>query len=163
MKKVANNLAQSNAKTAFANELALIYKKTEILADQQYHCMNSSNKVAGLLRDIWNVDDLDIRESFYLLCFSSKLDLLGFQMIAQGGLDAVVVDLRILFSVALLCKSCSIVIAHNHPSGTLKPSGADRALTKKIFEAGELLDIHLNDHIILTSDSYFSFRDEGML
>ncbi|TDS06797.1 JAB domain-containing protein [Sphingobacterium paludis] len=163
MKNVANNLAQNKKQMAFANELALTYKKTEILADHQYHCINSSKKVAGLLRNIWDLDDLEIRESFYLLCFSSQLNLLGFQIVAKGGLDAVVVDLRILFSTALLCKSCSIVVAHNHPSGTLKPSGADRELTTKICEAGNLFDIRLNDHIILTADSYFSFRDEGLL
>jgi len=66
-----------------------------------------------------------------------------------------------IISSALLSNVTRIAVAHNHPSGTLRPSGADRALTNKIMEAGKVLDIQLLDHIILTSDSYYSFRDEG--
>jgi DNA repair protein RadC len=73
------------------------------------------------------------------------------------------VDLRLLFSIALLSRASSIVVAHNHPSGTLKPSEADKILTKRIVQAGELLSLNLNDHIILTKSSYYSFRDEGLL
>jgi DNA repair protein RadC len=63
----------------------------------------------------------------------------------------------------LQCKSHSIILAHNHPSGTRSPSQADRTVTKKIAEAAKIMDIRLNDHIIFTDDGYFSFRDEGLL
>ncbi len=68
-----------------------------------------------------------------------------------------------VFATALKCLATSMIIAHNHPSGTLIPSQADLNLTKKIAEAGKLLDIALLDHIILTEGSYYSFRDEGDL
>ena len=145
------------------NELSLSYKRSLQLNDPQFKQLNSSTKVSNLLREIWDEDQLEVRESFYLLCFSTGLDLLGYQKISEGGLDAVVVDLRLLFSIALLSRATSIVIAHNHPSGTLKPSQADKILTEKIVQAGELFSIRVNDHIILTESCYYSFRDEGLL
>ncbi|MCA5006135.1 JAB domain-containing protein [Sphingobacterium bovistauri] len=145
------------------NELSLSYKRSIQLNDPQYMKLNSSLKVSNLLREIWETDQLDVRESFYFLCFSSGLDLIGYQKISEGGLDTVFVDFRLLFSIALLSRATSIVVAHNHPSGTLKPSEADKVLTKRIVQAGELLSLNLNDHIILTQSSYYSFRDEGLL
>lgn len=145
------------------NELSLSYKRSLQLSDPQYKQLNSSLKVSNLLRQIWDIDQLEVRESFYLLCFSTGLDLLGYQKISEGGLDAVMVDLRILFSIVLLSRATSIIVAHNHPSGTLKPSEADKTLTNRIAQAGELFSIRLNDHIILTESSYYSFRDEGLL
>ncbi|WP_394370161.1 JAB domain-containing protein [Sphingobacterium spiritivorum] len=79
----------------------------------------------------------------------------------DGGLDAVMVDMRLIMSLALLCNATRIVVAHNHPSGTMTPSLADHALTNKIIEAGKVLDIQLLDHIVLTSNSYYSFKDQG--
>lgn len=145
------------------NELSLSYKRAIELNDPQFKMLNSSAKVSNLLREIWETNQLDVRESFYLLCFSSGLDLVGYQKISEGGLDAVIVDIRLLFSIALLSRATSIVVAHNHPSGTLKPSEADKILTQRIVQAGELLSVNVNDHIILTNTSYYSFRDEGLL
>jgi len=153
----------STLTSVYSNELGLTYKKTIELDNPEFHKLNSSARVAGFLRQIWDNEDLLVRESFYLLCFSSGLDLIGFFKIADGGIDAVNVDRRLIFSAALLCRSVSIVVAHNHPSGTLKPSSADRVLTKLIDDAGEIMGIKLNDHIILTEDNYYSFRDEGDL
>ncbi|NGM71638.1 JAB domain-containing protein [Sphingobacterium sp. SGL-16] len=145
------------------NELSLSYKRAIELNDHQFKMLNSSTKVSNLLREIWETNQIEVRESFYLLCFSSGLDLVGYQKISEGGLDAVIVDIRLLFSIALLSRATSIVVAHNHPSGTLKPSEADKILTQRIVQAGELLSVNVNDHIILTNTSYYSFRDEGLL
>ncbi len=150
-------------KGIYANELTLSYKKAIRLEDPGFKQINSSLKVSQILRSIWDEDQLTIRESFYLLCFSTKLDLIGYYKVAEGGLDQVLIDIRIVFSTALLARSSSIVVAHNHPSGTCEPSSADRVLTRRLADAGELLAIQLNDHIILTEDSYYSFRDEGDL
>ena len=73
------------------------------------------------------------------------------------------VDVRVIFQVALKANATSIMIAHNHPSGNLQVSDADRKITRQIKEAGALLDIPLLDHIILTSDGYLSFADDGYL
>lgn len=69
--------------------------------------------------------------------------------------------MRLIMSSALLCNATRIAVAHNHPSGTMTPSAADRSLTNKIIEAGKVLDIQLIDHIVMTTDSYYSFRDQG--
>lgn len=154
---------QKKPSVIYANELSLSYRRSVELSDPQYHRLNSSRRIAEFLRIIWNKEDLIIREAFYLLCFSSSINLIGFYKISEGGMDSVAVDTRLLFSTALLCRSTSIVIAHNHPSGTLKPSQADKEITKRIANGGELLGIKLLDHIILTETAYYSFADESML
>ncbi|MCW3071308.1 MAG: repair protein [Bacteroidetes bacterium] len=89
--------------------------------------------------------------------------MLGFSKISQGGLSGTVVDAKVVFQVALKANASSILLAHNHPSGNLKPSEADLMITKNIREAGKLMEIPLVDHIILTDEGYYSFADEGSL
>jgi DNA repair protein RadC len=89
--------------------------------------------------------------------------VLGISEISTGGFAGTVADPKVIFSIALKACASSIILSHNHPSGNLKPSQADLNLTRKIKSGGELLDIAVLDHIILTSDSYFSFADEGIL
>ncbi len=149
--------------TVFANELSVSYRRCETLNNIRFKSLNSSSKIAALLRSFWDADNLDVRESFYLLCFSPSIDLIGFFKVADGGLDSVLVDVRLVFSTSLLCRAHAIVVAHNHPSGRMAPSEADRALTRKITQAGSLLSIKLLDHIILSSEQHYSFADEGDL
>ena len=89
--------------------------------------------------------------------------IIGKERISSGGLTATVVDVRILFKQAIERLATSIIIAHNHPSGTLKPSRADIQLTQKIKNASKLLDIQLLDHLIVADSGYYSFADEGGL
>ena len=103
-------------------------------------------------------------EEFMVLLLNRANRVLGCLKLSKGGLTGTVVDLRILFGTALKAMASSIVIAHNHPSNNLQPSDADLDLTKKIKEAGKLLDINLLDHLILgTDDNYVSFAHEGWL
>ena len=83
--------------------------------------------------------------------------------LSKGGITGTLVDIRIVFKNALQLGAVAIILAHNHPSGTLKPSQSDRALTKKFQAAGENLDIKVLDHIIITESNYFSFADENLL
>lgn len=124
--------------------------------------ITQSKDGAEILRKIWE-DNMDFCESFYLLCLNRSNRVLGWRKISQGGICGTVVDIRHIYSVALKSNACSILIAHNHPSGNLKPSEADIKITKKIQEGGRFLDIILLDHIIITSSGYFSFGDEGQL
>ena len=110
----------------------------------------------------WAVD-IDYRESFKVLLLSRANGVLGISNLFTGGLSGVVVDPKLIFQVALKCNSSSIILMHNHPSANLKPSEADLSLTKKITEIGKLLDLKLLDHVIFTSESYFSFADEGYM
>jgi len=81
----------------------------------------------------------------------------------MGGINGTVADVRLLFATAVQSLATSVIIAHNHPSGTLEPSNADIQLTDKIKEAGKLMDISLLDHLIITDYGYYSFADEGRM
>lgn len=83
--------------------------------------------------------------------------------VSSGGMAGTVADPKLIFSTALKAGASSIILSHNHPSGNLKPSQADIALTQKIIKAGSFLDIAVLDHIIITSEGYYSFADEALL
>lgn len=122
--------------------------------------LNSSQKVF----DYFNHQLADLpHEEFWVLFLNTACRVLDKQLIGRGGNDFTPVDVRIILRYALLSKAHSMVLVHNHPSGTLKPSNADQILTKKIAEAAKLMDIVVNDHLIFTEFDYFSFRDEGLL
>lgn len=103
-------------------------------------------------------------EEFYTVYLNQAGIVLQIEQISRGGITATVVDTRVVFSKALSIPSaCRIIVAHNHPSGSLVPSDADKNLTKRLKEAGNLLDITLLDHLILAGNKYVSFADEGWL
>ncbi len=148
-------------KNFIANELKLSYHRNPKLSAENFKCINNSRLMYRTFRMIWDMDEFEIRECFYALYFNTKLDVVAYRKIADGGLDAVMINMRLIMLSALLCNATRIAVAHNHPSGTMTPSAADRSLTNKIIEAGKVLDIQLIDHILLTTDSYYSFRDQG--
>jgi len=127
----------------------------------QLHIRGSAD-AADILRNIWS-DSLCHRESFYALYLNRAQRLLGYHLISLGGSVCTVADVKIIFQVALKAHANSLIVAHNHPSGNRVPSNNDLSLTRKIKEAGNLLDIHLLDHIIMLPDGYVSFGDEGIL
>lgn len=146
---------------SIANELRVSCHRNENLSVEDFKSVTSSKLLEKVFRKIWNTDELDVRESFYAILFNNRPDVVGYRKIADGGLDSIIVNIRLLISSGLLCNALRFSVAHNHPSGTLKPSAADRLLTRKIIEAGNILNMELLDHINLTSDNYYSFRDEG--
>lgn len=87
----------------------------------------------------------------------------SFEIVHEGGITSTTVDLRIIFKKAVEQEAVSIIVAHNHPSGSLRPSKADEVLTQKLNQASKIMDIKLLDHIILSDKGYFSFADEGLL
>jgi len=102
-------------------------------------------------------------EEFWLLYLNTACKVLDKQLIGRGGNDFTPVDVRIVLRNALNCKAHSMILIHNHPSGSREASKADKILTKKIAEASRIMDIRVNDHIIFTDNGYYSFRDEGLL
>lgn len=122
--------------------------------------IKSSKDIYHLL--LADMSDL-ITEEFWVIFLNHRNKIIGKEKISAGGLTATVVDIRILFKQAIQRLATSIVLAHNHPSGTLKPSHADMQLTQKIKEAGKVLDVQLLDHLIIADSGYFSFADEGRL
>lgn len=106
----------------------------------------------------------DLRtEEFWAIFLNNSNKVIHVSQLTQGGISQSIVDVRVLFKTALEHFSTGIIIAHNHPSGSLKPSKEDINITKKIKEGGNVLSIQLLDHIIITQNSYFSFSDAGLL
>jgi len=98
-----------------------------------------------------------------ILLLDRSNSVLGYDMLSMGGITGTVADIRLLYSVALNSLATSIIMSHNHPSGNMIPSQSDIDLTKKVKEVGKVMDIQLLDHIIISTDRYYSFADEGML
>ena len=111
----------------------------------------TSGEAYECLKDVF--PSLDYREYFYILCLNRNNKVLGYCQISSGGLAGTVADVRIIMQTALKSNACSIILSHNHPSGNLVPSEADKDLTKKIREAGKFFDIPVLDHLIVTSES----------
>ena len=89
---------------------------------------------------------------------------MGRYLVSQGGMAGTGVDAKLIFASALKCKAASIILCHNHPSGALHPSLPDKTLTKKLVKGGELLDIAVLDHLILSPEGgYLSFAEEGLM
>lgn len=106
----------------------------------------------------------DLRsEEFWVMYLNRANKIISAQKISQGGITGTVADTRLILKSALDHFACSIILCHNHPSGNLMPSNEDKALTQKIKQAGQLLDISTLDHVIVSDAGYFSFADEGIL
>ena len=118
-------------------------------------------------RAVWRHLALELRdrerERFLALCLNTRNELIREVVISVGSLNASIVHPREVFKPALACSAAGLVIAHNHPSGDPAPSREDRDVTRAISEAGRILDIPLHDHVIIGADSYFSFKDSGLL
>lgn len=104
-----------------------------------------------------------MQEQFIVLYLNQANEIIGYYKHSKGAINATVADIRIILATALKSLAVSMVIAHNHPSGNLKPSRADEQLTAKIKESAAMMEVRLLDHVIVTRDSYYSFADDGLL
>ena len=102
-------------------------------------------------------------EEFWVLYLSNANRVLEKRKISSGGITGTVADTRLIFRGALEVGATAVILSHNHPSGKKKPSQADVVLTKKVFEAGDVMEVKVLDHIIIADTDYFSFADEGMI
>ncbi len=125
--------------------------------------ISRSQDVSELLRQHINLNQIDYKEFFWVILLSNSNHVLGLSQISVGSTNATFVNLKEVYQLALLSSAVGVIISHNHPSGTLKPSDSDIKLTKKIKKGLDILDLKLLDHLILTSEDYYSFSDEGML
>ena len=121
--------------------------------------LSEPNDVYEILRNYIENED---REHFVSLLLDTKGQVVGIHTVSIGNLNSSLVTNREIFKAAILSNCASIIVAHNHPSGNLKPSEADKQITNKIRQAAKLLDIELLDHIIISSEGYYSFMDEGI-
>lgn len=141
-------------------EITVNYKPSRPVAE--FELANTSKRAADILREVWS-ERMLYKEEFYVLLLNTGCRALGYSRIAEGGNDFVPVNVREIVQTALMANASSLILAHNHPSGTRRPSDADRKLTEKVVECANLFDLKVLDHLILTDDSYFSFRDEGLI
>ncbi|MDE0471915.1 MAG: DNA repair protein RadC [Ekhidna sp.] len=102
-------------------------------------------------------------EEFWMILMKRNNEVIRKEMISRGGVSGTVVDAKLIFKKALEMTSSAIILAHNHPSGNLKPSEEDIRLTKKISQAGKALDIAVLDHLIITDNDFYSFSENEML
>ena len=142
-------------------EITLSYYPDINLKDREK--ITCSRDAETLFRENWNDAQIGFVEEFKVMLLNRANRVLGISSISKGGVSGTVADAKVIFALALKGVASGIIVAHNHPSGNLKPSQADIKLTQKLSDAGKLLDISLLDHIILTPDGYTSFSDEGYL
>jgi DNA repair protein RadC len=144
------------------NELAEIqvYYSTQNTRKEK---VNSVQTAYEFLLKSWNLGTLELREEFKVLLLNRANNALGIYSLSKGGISGTIVDVRLLFAVALKCNASGVIICHNHPSGNTTPSEADITLTNKIKKCSELFDITLIDHLIITKDAFYSFSTEGLL
>lgn len=121
------------------------------------------HSVYELLLSHWNSGAIELQEEFKVLLLNRAMNIIGIYNLSKGGSAGTVVDIKLLFAVALKCNASAIIVAHNHPSGNLTPSEQDVKITQKIKEAGQLMEIKLFDHIIVTKFGYYSFANKGKL
>lgn len=138
-------------------EVELAYKPTT----RDRNKVSNSADAYQILLPTFKAGTIDYKEYFKVLYLNQANQVLGFTQISEGGITETSVDVRVILQAALLTNSVSLILAHNHPSGNLKPSKQDLELTQFIKEAAELMRIRVLDHIILTSEKYYSFADEG--
>ena len=140
------------------NEVEIVYKRKNFSKPK----FQNSNQDYKILYPFFE-SVIDHHESFKILLCDNNNRILGVHHVSEGGLTGTVVDIRIIAQSIILSNAKSVVIAHNHPSGKLEPSSADIKITNKIKDMCQLIEVNLLDHIILTSDSYYSFCDENVL
>ena len=117
-----------------------------------------------VFREFFTPETIQVNEQFLVMYLNKANRVLGVYPASVGGITSSIVDLRLILSIALKTLATSIVLSHNHPSGSLTPSKQDIDLTLKIKEAAKYLDIHVQDHIIVTFEQkYFSFADDGLI
>jgi DNA repair protein RadC len=117
----------------------------------------------NILLTNWNTSTLEFVEQFKVILLNRANKVIGVFKLSTGGTVGTIAEPKLVFASCILANASGLILAHNHPSGNLKPSQADIALTKKLREAGKILEIQVLDHLIVTSEGYYSFADEGLI
>ena len=142
-------------------EVELVYK-TKVKASERPK-ISSVKDCYKLLKELWNENTIEMQEEFKVLLLNRGNKVIGIYEASAGGITGTVADPRLILAAAIKSLAVSIILSHNHPSGNLKPSRADEELTQKIKVAASYHDIKVIDHIIITSEGYYSFAEEGQL
>lgn len=142
-------------------EVELVYHNRQKPSERMK--IHSSEHAYKLFYDTWDKGKLELQEQFRVLLLDQSSSCLGISTLASGGVAQCVVDLKLVFAMALKAKASGIIIAHNHPSGNRKPSENDKTLTAQFSIAGRILDIPVLDHLIITNEGYTSMAVENLM
>ena len=142
-------------------EVELVYK-TKVKASERPQ-IRSSHDSFSILKEIWDDNKINMLEEFKVLLLNRANKVIGVYEASSGGITGTIADSRLILATAIKSLAVSIILSHNHPSGNLKPSTADQDLTSKIKSACQYHDIKVLDHVIVTSEGYYSFAEEGLI
>jgi DNA repair protein RadC len=155
------NITAMKRKPSVVAEVELVYRHRVPAAQRPK--VHRSSDACNILRAQWDEGKLCLLEQFYILLLDRSNRVMACSLISTGGMAGTVADPKLIFATALKCRAAALILAHNHPSGNLTPSQADRELTRKLRQAGDLLELPVLDHLIITHEDHFSFADEGIL
>lgn len=144
---------------AVAEAAVELYKRVQIKQAERQQVI-SSETACNILKPL--IGDIE-REEFWAIYLNQSNRVIRKERLSEGGLTGTLVDIRLIMKEAILCNATGMIIAHNHPSGNEKPSGEDNRITEQVKKAAELLNIRLIDHVIITSNTYYSYMDDAML
>jgi len=142
-----------------ASEIEIFYK-SKIPASARVQIKHSADAFK-VFYDHWNKETIEHHEEFKIMLLNNKNVVLGIAEISKGGITSTIIDPRIVFQLALKAHATGIILAHNHPSSNPTPSEADVTITKKLIDAGIVLEVKVLDHLIISADgTYYSLMDE---
>lgn len=141
-------------------EVKMTYRRNTEIEQQK---IQMSRDAAEMSRRLYEEGTIDYREQAWVLLLNTAGKVNGYFKAADGGIAEASVDIRLILQAALLTNSVAMVLIHNHPSGNSKPSGSDDTLTKDLNKACQAMSMRLLDHVVITSEDYYSYADNGRL
>ncbi|MDB5012697.1 MAG: repair protein [Daejeonella sp.] len=156
MEKLQNQISMFQV-----SEISVVYRPKFKASERPK--ISSSRDAYNIIAQSWDMDKIELQEQFKIVLLNRANRVLGIYEVSSGGMAGTIADPKLIFSTALKVCASGLILSHNHPSGNLKPSQQDLQLTKKLKEAGKLLEIEVLDHVIITSEGYISFADEGLV
>jgi len=141
-------------------EVQILYSRPQV---KEMPKVIKSSEAATLFRLFADMERIDYKEFFWVMLLSQSQHVLGIGEISVGSTIATAVNTKEIFQLALKGNAPNVIVGHNHPSGNGQPSSQDITLTKDIVSFGKMIGITINDHIIITSEGYYSFADNGLL
>lgn len=146
---------------AMVAEIQLAYR-THVKPSQR-PVVSDAKSAFGLFLSSWDMDRIELQEAFRVMLLNRNNRVLGIIDHCLGTTTGTLYDIRLIFAAALKANACAMIVAHNHPSGNPSPSRADINATKKLVQAGEIMDVKVLDHLVITPDTFYSFGDNGLL
>jgi DNA repair protein RadC len=135
-------------------ELEVRYKN--LASEREKVKLCDSQVLREYIKSMYADKAMDWREYAFVICLNNSMQVIGHYELSHGGITGTIVDPRVVFGVALGCQACSIIVVHNHPSGTFKMSNADIAISERLETAGRALDVRLTDFVICTEQGIYS-------